>query len=120
MEASKTRFILKGFSHVMEVRVFEFESVAADAVRTQFTVQIDIALARKYGIRLQDLPLLCRGVLDQSREATDTRAFMCSEADMQVHAHNLAAQLEAAKHKKATRLPSTDYSSTPEFLQSSR
>ena len=121
MEALKTRFILKGFSHVMDVRVFEFESVArVDAVRTQFTVRIDIALARKYGIRLQDLPLLCSGVLDQCGQETDTRAFTCREAEMRVYANTLAARLEAARHKKGPRSPSADYSSAPEFLYGNR
>ena len=113
---AKTRFILKGFSHVMESRVFEFERVAVDAIRAQFTVQIDVALARKYGVRLQDLPLLCRGLLDQCDEATDIRAFTCGEAEIRVHADNLAERLETSKHKKGPRSPSVEYSSTPDFL----
>ncbi|MDR3700985.1 MAG: hypothetical protein P4L56_15165 [Candidatus Sulfopaludibacter sp.] len=101
MENPKTHFILKGFSQAMEFRVFEFEGLMANSVRASFTVKIDIGLARKYGIRLQELPLLCRGVLDQHSEGEEQRSFLYTEAHMSEYAYNLAAREEAAKHKKS-------------------
>lgn len=113
MENSKRHFILKGFNQVMEFRVFEFESIALDSARVSFTVRIDLALARKYGIRLQELPLLCKEVLDQCGEGEEKRAFTYGEEQMSSHADIVAAREEAAKHKKAPRRPPTEQLSSP-------
>ena len=103
MESSKTHFILKGFSQVLESRVFEFEGLMPDSVRASFTVSINMAMARRYGIRLQEMPLLCRTVLDQTSEGEQQRAFTYSEAHMSEYAGNVAAREEAAKHKRAPK-----------------
>lgn len=100
MENPKTHFILKGFKQAMEFRIFEFEGLMANSVRASFTVGIDTTMARKYGIRLQELPLLCRGVLDQCSEGEEQRSFQYTETHMSEYAYNLAAREEAAKHKK--------------------
>jgi hypothetical protein len=103
MENSKMRFILKGFRQDLKFRVFEFEGITVDWERASFTVGIDVALARKYGIRLQELPLLCRGVLDQCCNGDEKRAFTYGEAEMRSRAYSLAAREEAAKYEKAPR-----------------
>jgi hypothetical protein len=108
MENSKMRFILKGFNQDLEFRVFEFEGISVDRERESFTVGIDVALARKYGIRLQELPLLCRGVLDQCCDWDEKRAFTYGEAEMRSRAYSLAALAEAAKLKKAPRRSVSD------------
>jgi hypothetical protein len=106
---SKTHFILNGFSQVKEFRVFEFQSITVDSVRSSFTVRIDLALARKYGIRLQELPLLCRGVLDQCGGGEENRAFTYTEAQMRTYADNVAERVEAAKYKRPPRPPATGH-----------
>ncbi len=60
------QFVLSGFTQEMGFRVFRFEGVAADRPRTRtvFTVRAERALIRRYGIQIQELPLLCRGLLD--------------------------------------------------------
>ena len=108
METSKVNFTLKGFSQILESRVFEFEGLTANSGRVVFTVSIDLALARKYGIRLQELPLLCKGILDQAGEFEEKRTFIYTEADMSEHAHSLALREEAAKHRKTPRPPAAD------------
>jgi hypothetical protein len=113
MDNSKKHYILKGFNQVMEFRVFEFEGIAVDSVRASFTVRIDLALARKYGIRLQELPLLCKEVLDQTGEGDENRAFTYSEAQMCTHASDLSAREAAAKSRKATRRPAPVHVSAP-------
>ena len=100
MENAKTHFILKGFSQIMEFRVFEFEGISASSARASFTVRTDLALARKHGIRLQELPLLCRKVLDQYCDEQAQRVFTFTETEMCSHTDNLAALEEAAKHRK--------------------
>jgi hypothetical protein len=106
VEHPKVQFILKGFSEVTGSRVFAFEGVAADRSRLDFTVKTDLALARRYGIRLQELPLLCKAVLERKHEGdVETRTFTYTEADMGQYADSAAARVEAAKNRKPARRP---------------
>ena len=65
------QFILTGFTQDKEFRVFAFEGIAADRVRTPFTVRADLSLSRTYGIRLQELPLMCRAILEHREEGSE-------------------------------------------------
>ena len=111
-EKPQLRFALKGFSEVTGFRVFEFDGIAADWARTPFTVRTDLALSRRYGIRLQELPLLCRAVLERREGTEEQRAFAYGEADMRIHADGAAARAAAAKLKKPRRKPVTDQPAT--------
>ena len=62
------QFVLAGFTPDTGFRIFKFEGIGDDRSRTEFTVRADLALSRKYGIQMQDLPLLCRGLLDRLDE----------------------------------------------------
>lgn len=108
MDNLKVQFIFKGFSQDMGSRVFEFDGIASDRTRTPFTVRTDLALTRRYGIRLQELPLLCRAVLELRHDGEDTHEFAYTEADMNLHREGAAARLEAAKQRKPPRRPATD------------
>jgi hypothetical protein len=109
MENPKMQFLLTGFSEVMGFRVFAFERIAEDRTRTPYTVKTDLALTRRYGIRLQELPLLCRAVLERCHEGEEKRAFAYAEEDMRLYADCAAAREEAAKHRKPMRRPATDH-----------
>ena len=106
MSSAKTRFILTGFSQAVGIRTFTFESIAADRTRTIFTVKADLALTRTYDIRLQELPLLCREVLDRRREGEENCTFTYTEEDMRRHADDCAAARAAAAQKRGSRRPS--------------
>jgi hypothetical protein len=99
------QYTLTGFSHDMGFRVFTFESVGEDHVRTGYQVRADLALIRKYGIRVQELPLLCLAVLEQRSEGEQARAFTYTESDMSQHAAECAARDAANQKKKAPRKP---------------
>ena len=62
------QFILTGFTQETGFRVFAFEGVVVGQIRTVFTVRADLALSRRYGIAMQELPLLCRSLLDRQEE----------------------------------------------------
>jgi hypothetical protein len=109
VENPKLQFILTGFSQVMGFRVFAFEGIAADWTRSAFTVRTDLALIRRYGIRLQELPLLCRGILDRREAGEEKRAFTYGEEDMIRYADSAAAQKEAARKGKVPRRPAADH-----------
>lgn len=98
------QYLLTGFTQITGVRVFAFEGVASDRVRMAYNVSADLALARQHRIQMQELPLLCRGVLDRRGEADERRAFTFTGDDMTLHSNLVRAAFEAQK-KKAPRRP---------------
>jgi len=95
-------YIMLGFDQDTGVRQYAFQGVA-DGTKTDFTVGVELALIRSYGIRIQELPLLCRGLLEQQGEGEEKRTFTFAEKEMRAHADTCAAAREAAAQKK--RLP---------------
>ena len=98
------QYLLTGFTQNAGFRVFAFEGVGEDRVRTPYSVRADLALARKYGIQMQELPLLCRGILDQRSHSDERRVFTYTEDDMTVHSDLVRAASESHK-KKGPRRP---------------
>jgi hypothetical protein len=89
--------------------VFAFEGVAVDRIRTSFTVRADMALIRRYGIQIQELPLLCRSVLERRDEANESQTFTFTEEEMRTWAAaRAAAKDEAAQKRRPPRRHSTD------------
>lgn len=95
----KTTFVLAGFSHHFGFRVFEFDCVEDGRTRTRYTVRADLTLVRKYGIHIQDLPLLCRRLLDASEEGSRA-SLTLPEAEMIA-----CAEKEAARNQAKARKP---------------
>jgi hypothetical protein len=52
---------------------------------------------------VQELPLLCRGVLERHTESDDQRAFTFTEGDMTLHSDLVSAALESQKRKAPRR-----------------
>jgi hypothetical protein len=117
------QYILTGFTQDLGFRVFAFERIGEDRLRTRFTVRADLALIRRYGIRLQDLPLMCRGLLDRANEARsnevlsseggskegDKRTFIFTEDEMSLYERtSLAAREAAAQKKRPPRRPTSE------------
>jgi hypothetical protein len=98
--SAKMQFILTGFTQELGFRVFAFERLGEDRVRTRCTVKADLVLVRRYGIRLQELPLMCRGLLERGDEAEATPTMIFSEEQMRVCANERAAAKEGAAHKR--------------------
>ena len=97
------QYVLTGFTNDMEFRVFAFDVVGAEQVRAAYRIRADLTLARKYGIKLQELPLLCRGVLEQRIFVSKVeRTFTYTEDEMCTHA---GARALAAEKLKAARKP---------------
>jgi hypothetical protein len=97
------RFVLTGFTHDMESRVFAFDRIGEDSARAQCTVRADLALARRYGIHIQELPLLCRSLLDQSEEGEEILSLTFTEAEMRECATARAAAAAASKKRPPHR-----------------
>jgi len=97
------QFVLTGFTHDTGFRVFAFDRIGEDRVRTKCTVRTDLALVRTYGIHVQELPLLCRGLLDRSDESEEIKSLTFTEEEMRAWAK---ARDEAVTKRKAPHRPS--------------
>jgi len=101
------QFTLTGFSQDTGFRVFAFQGIAKDRTRSAFTVRTNLELIRRYGIRVQELPLLCRGLLDRRDEADQEHTLTFTEDQMRLYASDCAVAREAAaqKRKRPRRTP---------------
>ena len=99
-------FILTGFRQDLGFRVFAFERRETARSRMEFTVKADLGLIRRYDIRVQELPLLCRGLLERREDGEDSRALTFTEDEMRACANDrTAAKNEAARKRKPPRRP---------------
>jgi len=96
---NEPQFLLSGFTQTAGIRVYAFEA-RVDAQRTGYTVEVNLALIPGFGIRIQDLPLLCRDLLQQRAERDETSAFVLTEQNMRTHAEELARARSDAEHRK--------------------
>lgn len=74
--------LLIRFHQVNGTRRFMFDCIGADRSKTRVIVSADVSLARKYDIRLQELPLLCRRLLDTMTEGGLTPSITFTEDNM--------------------------------------
>ena len=94
-------YIFTGFRQLNSVRQFAFDCVAEDRSRTSVTVGADLALARKHFILLQDLPLLCRRLLETSESNPHNETLTFTEDNML--AVETAIRLAKAEKKPSRR-----------------
>lgn len=95
-------FILLGFDQSPSTREFRFEIIKADHCRAPVVVVADLSLAHEHNIKLQDLPLLCRELLQHS-EADALSAGLITLTKTHMVASSLAARI-ASEEKKARRV----------------
>lgn len=105
MEQNRSNFVLTGFSHDIGFRVFQFDGVDVARTRTHHEVRADLTLVRKYGLRIQELPLLCRRLLDASEAPGPSLTL--SEAEMIACAEKEALRTQARARKPWLR-PSSE------------
>lgn len=95
-----TEFVLSGFHEEAGIRYYLFQRPDDGGASIEFTVDADVALLRKYGIVLQELPLLCRHLLEKQDAGSPARAVTFSEDLMKEQADHRAAVKQAAQLKK--------------------
>ena len=98
-EDSKTQFLLTSFTQAAGIRTYAFEG-RIGTQRTDYKVAVDLALIPRYGIRIQDLPLLCRELLQQQEQSEEPSAVVFTEQRMRCHAEELAVRRVEADHRK--------------------
>jgi len=106
---TKMRFILTGFTQDVGFRVFKFARTGDVEARSEYAVRADLALIRRYDIRVQELPLLCRSLLERRDPADQTRTVTYTEAEMCAYSKDCAAVRHAAALKrKPSRRPANE------------
>jgi hypothetical protein len=98
-ECAKRQFFLIGFTQAAAIRIYAFDG-RIDTRRTPYTVEVDLALISGFGIRIQDLPLLCRELLQQRAQLDEICTVVFTEQRMRSHAEKLAVAREEAEHRK--------------------
>lgn len=101
-EEAKLQFHLSGFTQTAGIRRYAFEG-RVEARRFDYTVEVDLALIPGFGIRIQDLPLLCRELLQEQALPDEIKAFIFTEQQMRSHAQKLKVAREDAEQRKKAR-----------------
>lgn len=96
-------YVLTGVEHSGNIRLYAFAEVEHDSRRTGLSVAVDINVLRKYGIPIQELPLLCRFFLKDQRGAGSERDLTYGEAEMIKYATRRDDAARAAEQRKAQR-----------------
>lgn len=93
-------FVLTGFHQLENVRRFYFDTAGDARTRQRVTVGADLNLIRRYKIPLQELPLLCRRLLEGRAKI---EATMLTENDMVQYANAREAAADALMKKRRER-----------------
>jgi hypothetical protein len=96
------QFVLAGFRQVDNVRRYYFDVVGEDRTRKQVVVAADLGLVHQYRIPLQELPVLCRRLLE-GRVKIETITF--TEREMAQYADERSQAASAAAAKRRTHRP---------------
>jgi hypothetical protein len=105
-EGANVEFVLAGFRQFEAVRQFYFDAVGADRTRRRVSVDADLDLVRRYRIPVQELPLLCRRLLDARAKA---ESITFTESDIaQYSRERTAASKALLDRRRAHRPPSSN------------
>ena len=94
-----------GFTHNGEFREFAFTGVDESRGQTPFKVIANLGLSRKYNIAIQELPLLCRRLLEQMPEGSGAQTLTFTESEMKSVVIARLATSRPIVHKKIQRRP---------------
>lgn len=92
-KSGKTRFVITGFEDHQGFRAFLFDEITPTHKRIPRLVRVDLELARRHGIRIQELPLICSDLLDR-QPAADLAQPICFPEQAMI---DFAAQQSAAR-----------------------
>jgi hypothetical protein len=98
------QFVMMGFDQDAGLRQYAFQGIAG-GTRAGFTVEVELALLPSYGIRIQELPMLCRELLERRGEVDEKHSLTFTETEMRVYADSCATAREAAAQKRKSRRP---------------
>lgn len=95
-----TSYVLIAFQQRENIRHFRFKGTSEDKQRLEFIVGVDLALTRTYGIAAQELPLLCRRLLEEKPVLEQSRRSMFSEARMADYARRRDEERQQGEQRR--------------------
>ncbi len=112
MKNEAVQILFTGFRDAAGIRRFEFDLIGNDHSHTECVVTADTTLARKYDIHLQELPLLCRRLLDESGAEQPGQPISLTEQHMAA----IRANTQASTEKKPRKPPPVSRNTTAPWL----
>ncbi len=98
-------FVLTSLTHEDGARHFTFEQTGKGAARTRILVTVNLELARKYAIPLQELPLLCLRLLEDQTALPEANIVFAESAMIDYAGRRSAAKFSAEQKRLAHRTP---------------
>lgn len=98
------RFAFTDFFQDGPFRVFVFEKLPKGEGQSKYWVKADLSIARGFRISVQELPLLCRDLLEAGIENPEKHTIVYTAEDMKRHATkcaDIAAQRKSYSLKRA-------------------
>ncbi|MEO5924997.1 MAG: hypothetical protein ABIR70_14345 [Bryobacteraceae bacterium] len=86
-------YVLTNFQQQLNIRRFFFKGTNAAKERLEYIVGVDLSLARKYSIPVQELPLLCVRYLETRTDELQPRGVTFTDRQLA----DFAAQRDADK-----------------------
>lgn len=99
VRSARVRFALMGFDQDAAIRQYAFQGMT-DGIHTNFTVGVNLALIPSFGIHIQELPLLCRKLLERQVEGQENHALTVGEGEMRVYADDREMAQGARERKR--------------------
>lgn len=96
-------YVLTGVERSGNIRLYGFAEFGSDFRQTEFSIAVDIDVVRKYGIPLQELPLLCRFFLEEQCAAGLDRNLTYDEAEMIKYTTRRADAARGTEQRKTHR-----------------
>jgi hypothetical protein len=93
-------YVLTNFQQQLNVRRFFFKGTNAARERLEFIVGVDLTSARKYGIPVQELPLLCLRFLEERTDDLQPRGVTFTEAQLADYAKQRAEEKKRSESKR--------------------
>lgn len=100
-ENTNMAFILLGFSQEDTVRHFAFERIGADGTRGQFKVDADLRMVKEFNIKVQELPLICRRMLESQPVEMEAQDLTLTEDNMRLFAEPIVVAAKRGPKKVA-------------------
>lgn len=99
------KLLYMGFAHkTTGIRQYIFQGLVSDGTRKGFFVTTDVALLTKHHIQIQEVPMMCLRLLENSAELQpQLELFILTEADMLAYLSAKAAVKEQATSKRMKR-----------------
>ncbi len=99
------KYLYMGFRHeTTGVRLYSFEGVGSLGIRKGFLVTAEVSLLAQHHIQMQEAPMLCLRLLENSAEADpQPECLVLTEANMLAHARAKAAESGKAASRRPKR-----------------